>query len=149
MDSLTPEQIEHLKDVFHLLDKNGNDKIEIKELGDGLRAMGMNPSNQEIQDLIDTYDVSGDGALSFNEFIGAYFEFTGKTTRKQEELQELFDSLDINGDGKISREELREFLCSGGEPFDEDEIEKVFNEFDSDDNGYISFQELAQALMSK
>lgn len=149
MDSLTEEQIEHLKDVFEFLDKNGNEKIEAKELADGLRAAGMNPSQKDVQDLIDSYDQSGDGALSFSEFIGAYVEFTGKSKQKEEELHDLFVKLDVNQDGKISRDELKEFLSQGGEPFDEDEIERVFTEFDTNGDGFISFQEMAEALLSK
>lgn len=147
MDSLSQEQIEHLKDIFELLDKNHSKKIELNELADGLRASGMNPTNAEVQDLMNSYDISGDGALWFNEFVGAYMEFTGKSGHKRAELETLFSELDINKDGKISREELEEFLTKGGEPFDENEINQVFHEFDVDEDGMLSLQELTEALM--
>ena len=149
MDSLSQEQIEYLKDVFEVLDKNHNKKIELSELADGLRAMGMNPTNAEVQDLMNSYDVSGDDALSFNEFVGAYVEFTGKSGSKKSELETLFSELDINKDGKISREELIGFLTRGGEPFDENEINQVFRVFDEDDDGMLSLEELTEALMGR
>lgn len=83
MDSLSQDQIEYLKDVFQVLDKNHNDKIELNELADGLKGLGMNPSYAEVQDLMNSYDVSGDEALSFNEFVGAYVEFSGKSQQKK------------------------------------------------------------------
>lgn len=148
MDSLSQEQIEYLKDVFQVLDKNHNEKIEMNELADGLRALGMNPTNAEVRDLMNSYDISGDEALSFNEFVGAYVEISGKGQKKRQELENLFNELDINKDGKISREELKEFLTKGGEPFDEYEIEQVFREFDVDNDGMLSLHELTEALMS-
>ena len=52
MDDLTNEQIAELKEAFNEFDNDGSGSIETKELGYAMRAMGMNPTEQELVDLI-------------------------------------------------------------------------------------------------
>lgn len=49
---LTEEQIAELKQAFNEFDKDGSGNITTKELGYAMRAMGMNPTEQELLDLI-------------------------------------------------------------------------------------------------
>lgn len=52
MDDLTSEQIAELKEAFNEFDNDGSGTITTKELGYAMRAMGMNPTEQELVDLI-------------------------------------------------------------------------------------------------
>ena len=49
---LTEEQIAELKQAFNEFDNDGSGTITTKELGYAMRAMGMNPPEQELLDLI-------------------------------------------------------------------------------------------------
>ena len=49
---LTEEQIAELKQAFNEFDNDGSGTITTKELGYAMRAMGMNPTEQELLDLI-------------------------------------------------------------------------------------------------
>ena len=40
------------KIVFELFDQNNNGYVDATELADGLRALGGNPTNEEVEDLI-------------------------------------------------------------------------------------------------
>jgi hypothetical protein len=51
-DTLTDEQIDDFKEAFGLLDKDGDGTITTKELGPVMRSLGHNPTDAELQDMI-------------------------------------------------------------------------------------------------
>ena len=52
VDALSEEQVAELKQAFNEFDVDGGGTINTKELGYAMRAMGMNPTENEIMDLI-------------------------------------------------------------------------------------------------
>lgn len=54
-DQLTPEQIAEYREAFQLFDKNGDGSISAAELGVVLRTFNMNPSDAELQDMVNIY----------------------------------------------------------------------------------------------
>ena len=57
---ITEEQIEEYKEAFSLFDKNGDGYISSKELGIVMRSLGQNPSEAELQDMINEVDFDGE-----------------------------------------------------------------------------------------
>ena len=49
---LSPEQVAELKQAFEMFDRDQGGSINTKELGCTMRAMGMNPTEAEILDLL-------------------------------------------------------------------------------------------------
>ena len=47
------------KEAFHLFDRDDNGFITTKELGAIMRALGFNPTDQEIQDMVNEVDYDG------------------------------------------------------------------------------------------
>lgn len=45
--------------MFNWFDKNGDGKIDAKELGLALRLEGLNPTEKEISEMIQKVDVDG------------------------------------------------------------------------------------------
>jgi fructose/tagatose bisphosphate aldolase len=54
-DQLTEEQIAEYKEAFSLFDKSGDGTITTKDLGTVIRALGKNPTEAELQDIINKY----------------------------------------------------------------------------------------------
>lgn len=54
--SLTPE----FKEAFSLFDKDGDGTITTKELGTVMRSLGQNPTEAELQDMINEVDADGE-----------------------------------------------------------------------------------------
>ena len=48
MDKLTPEQLAEFREAFSVFDKDGDGTISEKELGTVMRALGLNPTDDEL-----------------------------------------------------------------------------------------------------
>uniref|UniRef100_A0AAQ5Z1B5 EF-hand domain-containing protein n=1 Tax=Amphiprion ocellaris TaxID=80972 RepID=A0AAQ5Z1B5_AMPOC len=57
-DQLTEEQIAEFKEAFSLFDKDGDGTITTKELGTVMRSLGQNPTEAELQDMINEVDMT-------------------------------------------------------------------------------------------
>ena len=63
-DQLTEEQIAEFKEAFSLFDKDGDGTITTKELGTVMRSLGQNPTEAELQDMINEVDADGKNVYS-------------------------------------------------------------------------------------
>jgi len=111
---LTEEQISKFKEAFTLFDKDGDRTITTKELGNVMRSLGQNPTEAELQDMINEVDANGNGTIDFPEFI-TMMSRKMKDTDSEEELLEAFKIFDKDGNGFITASELRHVMTSLGE----------------------------------
>lgn len=51
------------KEAFSLFDKDGDGTITTKELGTVMRSLGQNPTEAELQDMINEVDADGERAV--------------------------------------------------------------------------------------
>jgi calmodulin len=66
-DQLTEEQIAEFKEAFSLFDKDGDGTITTKELGTVMRSLGQNPTEAELQDMINEVDADGEQMVRVSE----------------------------------------------------------------------------------
>ena len=62
-------EMQEFKDAFTIFDKNGDGTITITELGAAMRSLGSDPTESELQDVINEVDADGNGSLDFAEFV--------------------------------------------------------------------------------
>ena len=108
-EQLTEEQIAEFKEAFSLFDKDGDGTITTKELGTVMRSLGQNPTEAELQDMINEVDADGNGTIDFPEFC-TLMARKMKDTDSEEELKEAFRVFDKDGNGFISAAELRHIM---------------------------------------
>ena len=71
-DQLTEEQIAEFKEAFSLFDKDGDGTITTKELGTVMRSLGQNPTEAELQDMINEVDADGECFDLYSAFGGSF-----------------------------------------------------------------------------
>ena len=54
-----PVHFSEFKEAFSLFDKDGDGTITTKELGTVMRSLGQNPTEAELQDMINEVDADG------------------------------------------------------------------------------------------
>ena len=113
-EQLTEEQISEFKEAFALFDKDGDGTITTKELGTVMRSLGQNPTEAELQDMINEVDADGNGTIDFPEFLTLMARKI-KDTDTEEELREAFKVFDRDGNQLISAADLRQILTTLGD----------------------------------
>jgi calmodulin len=110
-----------------------------------MRNMGQNPTDAELQQMINEVDADGNGLIDFAEFVTLMARKMNNTD-KDAEIREAFNVFDKDGSGKISSEELRHIMKSLGEDLTDDEIQQMIREADTDGDGEIDFVEFCRML---
>ena len=60
------------KDAFSLFDKDGNGTISKDELGMVMKSIGRNPTEQELQDMINDVDADGRKHIEDRNYMSAH-----------------------------------------------------------------------------
>ncbi|KAK5210815.1 hypothetical protein LTR47_001536 [Exophiala xenobiotica] len=145
---LSEDEIKAFKDVFALFDKDSSGTITAHELGEIMRSLGQNPSDSELQDMINEVDIDNSGSIDFEEFL-KMMNTNVKAHHFADETRAAFNVFDKDGSGTISAEELRQVMKSLGENLTDAEIDEMIAEADKDRNGTIDYEEFVQLLSPK
>ncbi|EEA21351.1 hypothetical protein TMatcc_009247 [Talaromyces marneffei ATCC 18224] len=144
-ESLTEEQIARFREAFAVFDKDGNGEITADELREVMRSLGQNPTESELQDIVNELDVDRTGTIDFDEFL-TMMVHKGKATDEEAELRAAFEVFDQDGSGTISADEMRRVMKSIGEDLTDAEIEEMIKEADTDGDGTIDYQEFVHLM---
>uniref|UniRef100_A0A9I9DAK8 EF-hand domain-containing protein n=12 Tax=Mesangiospermae TaxID=1437183 RepID=A0A9I9DAK8_CUCME len=147
-EQLTDDQISEFKEAFSLFDKDGDGCITTKELGTVMRSLGQNPTEAELQDMINEVDADGNGTIDFPEFLNLMARKM-KDTDSEEELKEAFRVFDKDQNGFISAAELRHVMTNLGEKLTDEEVDEMIREADVDGDGQINYEEFVKIMMAK
>lgn len=140
--SLSTAQLLEIHEAFSKFDRDGDGHIEAKELATVMRIMGMEPSDQQLQELIKSVDVDGNGKIELEEFSNLMARrilmHDGKV-----ELEQAFKLFDADQSGYVTADEIRSLMCHAGgdEALTEAEVEELIKMADPDRDGKISFDE--------
>ncbi len=119
-----------------------------------MRSLGQNPSESELQDMINEVDADNNGTIDFpgtdtitvhdidlaDEFFLEFLTMMArkmKDTDSEEEIREAFKVFDRDNNGFISAAELRHVMTSIGEKLTDDEVDEMIREADQDGDGRI------------
>lgn len=141
--NLSGQELDCLKEAFSLFDADHDGEITINELGRVMRNHGLNPTDDELRDMIRNVDKNSNGAIDFNEFIEMMLR---RDSKIEEDVLHAFRVFDRDGDGLISAEELKLTMNNLGEPLTDHEVKSMIEAADIDGDGRINFQEFSRLM---
>ena len=121
---LSENQKQEIKQAFDLFDTSGSGTIESKELKVALRALGFEPTKEEIKNLIGDSDKDGSGRIDFREFLNIMIFKMGQKDSAQE-IENAFMLFDIDEDREISFEDLKTVAQELGEDMTDEELKEM------------------------
>ena len=144
------EDCEYLRQVFILLDDNGDGKLTKSELINGLSILlDKQEAEKEVNRLFEIIDVDGNGFIEYEEFLRAGLNKAKILTENN--LETAFKLYDIKNEGKINAEQLKSVLGSGDDNEDnvDDNVwQEMIDEADIDKDGKINFEDF-KGIMEK
>ncbi|XP_042987027.1 calmodulin-like [Carya illinoinensis] len=144
---LSEEQIAEFQEAFCLFDKDGDGCITIEELATVIRSLDQNPTQEELQCMINEVDVDGNGTIEFGEFLNLMARKM-KENEAGEELKEAFKVFDQDQDGYISPNELRHVMINLEERLTDEEVDQMIRDADLDGDGLINYEEFVRMMLA-
>ncbi len=136
-----------LKEYFDMFDRDKDNLINEKELGNILRSLGHDPTDQDLTEMIKEVDNDSDSKIEVEEFL-KIMNNKLKQTETEQELIEAFKIFDKEGKGLISENEFKHIMLSLGEKISEEELEEMMKKADPQNQGYVNYKEFAKILLS-
>lgn len=157
--SLDKDEIAQLREIFMSFDRNHDGSITELELGSLLRSVGLKPSPEQLEALIQKADTNNNGLIEFSEFVSlvapekemeaeAEAQIEKRTPYTEEQLRAIFRLFDRDGNGYITAAELAHSMARLGHALTVKELTGMIKEADTDGDGQISFAEFSKAISS-
>lgn len=110
-----------------------------------MRALGFEPSKEEIRKLISQIDKDGSGNVEFSEFLAMMTTKMGERDSREEMLK-AFRLFDDDESGKISFKNLKRVAMELGESISDEELQEMIDEADRDGDGEVSQEEFIRIM---
>ncbi|XP_050296365.1 neo-calmodulin-like [Anthonomus grandis grandis] len=145
-EELSAEHLEEIREVFKIFDKDDDGTISTKELGTVMKALGQNPTEAELLDIITEVDKDGNGLIDFEEFTDVMKNII-KECDNEDDIKGAFRVFDKDGKGYITVKDLMETLSSLGEKIPEEQYEDMVRAADLDGDGQVTLGDFMEMMM--
>lgn len=142
---LSDAQKADIKEAFELFDSEGVGLIDNKDLKVAIRALGFEPTKEEIHAMLASVGAQGVGKLSYDNFLQL---MTHKMSEKDtnDEILKAFRLFVDDGTQNISFANLKRVAMELGETMTDEELYEMIREADTTGNGVVDQTEFLRIL---
>eukprot|EP00347_Sterkiella_histriomuscorum_P023352 403334973 len=144
---LTREQVDEIRSAFELFDRDNSGNIDVNELRDAMKALGIYLKKEEVKNMMARVDKDGSGSIELDEFMALMAEKISERN-PEEELRKAFRIFDDDDSGKISFDNLKKVALELNENASDQDLRDMIKEADSNGDGEIDIEEFI-SLMKK
>ena len=142
------EERKDLEKQFKEWDKNGDGVLSRDEIIEGYKKTYGFVDEGEIDNMINSIDLDGNGVIDYNEFLTC--TMNKEKILNNDNLEICFKAFDSDNSGKISLDEISAIFNSGDkEKINKEELEvfkKIIKDADENGDGEISFKEFKDLM---
>ncbi|XP_064596847.1 neo-calmodulin-like [Liolophura sinensis] len=139
MNELTESDAREMLEAFKLFDRDGDSRISKTELGSVLRALGQNPTEASVREILKETDANKNGFLEFDEYKNLVKSHVISQEEIQKKLLNAFKVFDKDNNGALSVRELTRILTMTGEKMTREEVREVFRDLDVNCDGKLVY----------
>eukprot|EP01080_Neovahlkampfia_damariscottae_P000227 gene227-4473_t len=137
-----------MNEAFSLFDKDGDGTISSNEIGIVMKALGENPTDDQIANCLSEMETTEDGSLAYEEYERIM------TTKKigdeayENNVLEAFKFFDKEGTGTVKVDVMKELLTSMCEKLTQTELDEFLKQADPESEGVIHYEPYVKKLMT-
>ncbi|KAI4319124.1 hypothetical protein MLD38_032761 [Melastoma candidum] len=143
-EHLSIEEVEVIREMFALMDTDGDGRVTYAELKAGLQRVGSQLAEPEIKMLMEVADVDGNGVLDYGEFVAVTIHL--QRIENDEHFRRAFTFFDKDDSGYIELLELQDALVDESNEIDAAVLTEIMHEVDTDKDGRISYDEFVAMM---
>ena len=140
---ITVEELEKLHNAFDAFDEDNDGRIDFEILETVLRAVGFNPTPEDVEDMIE--DVQR-RPVSFAQFLYIVYRHS-RAINVEEELISAFTVFDKNKGGTLPVLTVRSILENTRQPFTADQIDDLLEQVEVK-NDEVNYTQLVRAILN-
>ncbi|XP_063677350.1 calmodulin-A-like [Bolinopsis microptera] len=142
-ESFTEEQLSEIREAFNLFPQD-RECIRADSVETLLRALGHNPSPEEMQKIFKHLHIYSQSKVSFNMLLSVIAMLFSSCS--EESIRQAFRMFDKDGNGTIDSRELRHVMLNLGEALTDDEVDDMIREIDVDGDGEVDCEEFVMMM---
>lgn len=127
-----------LEKLFSKFSNESNTCISKKNLKTILQLFGFNPSNRQLNNLLNEKSFENDN-LSFDDLKSIVLNITLEERDIKDQLHAAFSILDKSQSGYINQNEFKRIMCSCGEILSQEEFEGLVKLASVNNDGKIKY----------
>ena len=149
-NGLTEDEVMEIKEAFDLFDTDKSGEIDVEELKNALKNLGIDAKNQTLANMMADLDKDKSGQIDFNEFIDMMTaKMSDRDTREDlEKVFRLFLGDDDKAD-KITIKHLKRVARELNENMSDEELQEMIVRADLNKDQGVDFEEFYTIMTKK
>ncbi|KRY54594.1 Myosin-2 essential light chain, partial [Trichinella britovi] len=141
------DSLNEAREVFAYFDTKGDERISVTQVGDVLRSLGQNPTNEEIKKCCANWPTP-ESRITFEDFLPIlHTVMKNKEPQSGDKFIEGLSHFDKEGNGFISVAELRHLLTHLGERLTDEEVDQLL-QGQEDSDGNVNIADFVRYIMN-
>ena len=139
---LTEEELAEFREIFNLVDLDKGGTISKDELKQLMTTLGLRPSQEELNAMVDEIDSDGNGEIDFDEFVTVMSRKVN-TSYTPAQVKSAFKVFERDApSGMVTMAALEQALTTyGSEKLSLSDAQELLSQIEPDENGLINYVE--------